>query len=53
MSESIDAVRELINQDRYVIYREIEPSLDNSMTSIDKILHEHLFVKNVFALEPS
>ena len=27
VSENIDAVRELIMQDRHVIYREIEPSL--------------------------
>ena len=43
--EKIDAVRELIKQDRHVTYREIEASLDISMTSINKILHEHLSVK--------
>ena len=39
--ESIDAVRQLILQDRHVIYREIEIS----GTSIYLILHEHLTVK--------
>ena len=42
--ENIDAVRELIMQDRHVTYREIEASLGISMTSIHKILHEHLAV---------
>jgi len=45
--ENIDAVRELIKQDRHVTYREIEASLDISMTSIYKILHEHLAVKKI------
>lgn len=43
--QNIDAVRELIMQDRHVTYREIEASLGISMTSIYKILHEHLAVK--------
>lgn len=45
--ETIDAVRELIKQDRHVTYREIEGALDISMTSINKILHEHLAVKKI------
>lgn len=45
--ETIDAVRELIKQDRHVTYREIEASMGNSMTSINKILHEHLAVKKI------
>lgn len=45
--ENIDAVRELILQDRHVTYREIEASLGISMTSINKILHEHLAVKKI------
>ena len=45
--ENIDAVHELIKNDRHVTYREIEASLDISMTSINKILHEHLHVKKV------
>ncbi|GFT71331.1 uncharacterized protein NPIL_292841 [Nephila pilipes] len=45
--EKINAVRELIKQDRHVTYREIEASLDISMTSINKILHEHLSVKKI------
>ena len=42
VSENIDAVRELIMQDRHVTYREIEASLDISATSIHSILHEQL-----------
>lgn len=45
--ENIDAVCELIKQDRHVTYREIEASLGISMTSINKILHEHLIVKKI------
>ncbi|GFT77831.1 hypothetical protein NPIL_505341 [Nephila pilipes] len=45
--EKINAVRELIKQDRHVTHREIEASLDISMTSINKILHEHLSVKKI------
>ncbi|GFT62367.1 hypothetical protein NPIL_589351 [Nephila pilipes] len=45
--EKINAVRELIKQDRHVTYREIEASLDISMTSINKILHEHLSVRKI------
>ncbi|GFS82437.1 putative DD34D transposase [Nephila pilipes] len=45
--EKINAVRELIKQDRHVTYLEIEASLDISMISINKILHEHLSVKKI------
>ena len=45
--ENIDAVRELIMQDRHVTYREIETCLGISPTSIHSILHEHLAVKKV------
>ncbi|XP_037944009.1 histone-lysine N-methyltransferase SETMAR-like [Teleopsis dalmanni] len=46
--ENIDAVRELIMQDRHVIYREIEASLGISPISIHSILHKHLVVKKKF-----
>ena len=42
--QNIDAVRELVMQDRRVTYREIEASMGISMTTIHKILHEHLGV---------
>ena len=45
MSENIDAVHELIMQDRHETYREIELSLGIYSTSILSILHEHLAVK--------
>ena len=47
VSENIDAVRELIMQDRNVTYREIEASLGISSTSIPPILHEQLAVKKI------
>ena len=37
--EEIDVVRELRMQDRHVTFREIEPYLDISSTSIHSILH--------------
>lgn len=45
--KNIDAVRELILQDRHVTYREIETTLGISGTSIHLILHEHLTVKKI------
>ena len=36
---NIDAVRELIMQDRHVTYREIEATLGISSTSIHSLLH--------------
>ena len=43
--ETIDAVCQLILQDRHVAYHEIETTLGISWTSIHSILHEHLTVK--------
>ena len=45
--ENIDAVEKMIREDRHVTYREIEATLGISMTSIHKILHEHLAVKKI------
>ncbi|CAH2013021.1 unnamed protein product [Acanthoscelides obtectus] len=45
--ENIDAVRELIIEDRHVTYREIEASLKVSKTSIQKILDEELGVRKL------
>ena len=45
--ETIDAVRQLILQDRHVTYRQIETTLGISDTSIHSILHEHLTVKQI------
>ena len=47
--ETIDTVRQLILQDHHVIYREIEPTLGISGTSIHSILHEHLTCKIIFS----
>ena len=52
--ETIDAVRQLIFEDRHVSYREIETTLGISGTSIHSILHEHLTSKkSLFALDPT
>jgi [histone H3]-lysine36 N-dimethyltransferase SETMAR len=45
--QNIDAVEKMIREDRHVTYREIEATLGISMTSIHKILHEHLAVKKI------
>ena len=45
--ETIDAVRQLLLQDRHVAYREIETTLGISGTSIHSILHEHMTVKKI------
>lgn len=47
LPQTIDAVRNLIMQDRHVTYLEIEASLSISSTSIHSILHEHLAVKKI------
>ena len=47
--ENINAVHELLEQDRHVTYRKIKASLAISMTSIYKILHEHLAIKKICA----
>ena len=50
--ETINAVRQLIVQDRHVTYREIKTTLGISGTSIHSIIQEHLTVKkNLFALD--
>ena len=48
--KTIDAVRQLILQDRHATYREIETTLGISGTSIHSILHEHLCVKKFCSL---
>ena len=50
--ENIDAVRELIMQDRHVTYREIKAFLGISSTSIHSILHEHR-KKDLFLMDPA
>ena len=49
--ENIDAIRELILQDRHVIYREIETYLGISSTGILSILHGRK--KDLFSLDPA
>ena len=44
--ETIDAMRQLILQDRHMTYREIETTLGINETNIHSILHEHLTAKN-------
>jgi hypothetical protein len=45
--ENINAVLKPIEQDRHVTNRGIKESLGISMTSINKILHDHLAIKNI------
>ena len=45
--ETIDGVRQLILQNRYVTYREIETTLGMSGTNIHSIMHKHLTVKKI------
>ena len=47
VQETIDAVRQLILQDRHVAYHENETTLGISGTSICSILHESLTVKKI------
>lgn len=47
--ENIDAVRQLIVEDRHATYREIEASLSISGTSVHSILHGHLGVKKLIS----
>lgn len=47
--ENIEAVRQLILEDRHVTYREIEASVGISGTTVQKILHEELVVKKLIS----
>jgi [histone H3]-lysine36 N-dimethyltransferase SETMAR len=47
--ENIDAVRQLIKEDRHVTYREIQASLGISGTSVEKILHQELGVRKLIS----
>ena len=47
--ETIDAVRQLILQDRHETYREIETNLGICGTRIHSIWHEHLTVKKIYS----
>ncbi|CAG9132342.1 unnamed protein product [Plutella xylostella] len=47
--DNIDAVRQLIKEDRHVTYEQIRASLSIGMTAIQTILHEELGVKKLFS----
>ena len=47
--KTIDAVLQLISQDRHVTYREIEITLGISGPSKHSILHEHLSFKKIYS----
>lgn len=49
LPKNVDAVRNLILEDRHVTYREIEACLNIGSTAIHKILHEHLGVRKLCA----
>ena len=44
---SIDAVREIIERDRHITYREIQACLGIDMKAIHTILHDHLSVRKL------
>ena len=52
LPKSIDAVCELIKQDRHVTYRKVEASLSISFISVHSILHEHSVKKICFRWIP-
>lgn len=47
--ENIDAVRELIKEDRHVTYEQIQASLSISGTAIQTILHEELWLRKLIS----
>lgn len=49
IQENVDAVRQLIQEDRHVTYHQIAASLGIGMTAIQTILQEELRVKKLFS----
>lgn len=49
VAKNIDAVRQMIEMDRHVTYREIASTLGIDMKQISTILHDHLAVKKLCA----
>ncbi|KAG5335789.1 SETMR methyltransferase, partial [Acromyrmex heyeri] len=47
VATNVDAVREMIERDRHMIYREIQASLGIDMKAIHTILHDHLSVRKL------
>ena len=44
---NVDAVREMIERDRHITYREFQASLGIDMKAIHTILHDHLNVRKL------
>ncbi|EGI62988.1 FLJ37770-like protein [Acromyrmex echinatior] len=49
VATNVDAVREIIERDRHMTYREIQASLDIDMKAIHTILHDHLSVWKLYS----
>ena len=47
VATNVDAVREMIERDRHITYREIQASLGIDMKAIYTILHDHLSVRKL------
>ncbi|XP_011063832.1 PREDICTED: uncharacterized protein LOC105151689 [Acromyrmex echinatior] len=47
VATNVDAVREMIERDRHMTYREIQASLGIDMKAIHTILHDHLSVRKL------
>jgi len=47
VATNIDVVREMIERDGHITYREIEASLGIDMKAIHTILHDRLSVQNL------
>jgi len=47
VATNVNTVREMIERDRHIIYREIEASLGIDMKVVHMILHDHLSVRKL------
>ncbi|KAG5319812.1 SETMR methyltransferase, partial [Pseudoatta argentina] len=49
VATNVDTVREMIERDRHMTYREIQASLGIDMKAIHMILHDHLSVRKLYS----
>ncbi|EGI62252.1 FLJ37770-like protein [Acromyrmex echinatior] len=49
VAANVNAVREMIERDRHMTYREIQASLGIDMKAIHMILHDHLNVRKLYS----
>ena len=53
VANNVDSVREMIERDRHITYREIQAFLGIDMKAIHTILHDHLSVRKLCRLDPT